>query len=1087
MNITAVNEMIRLAWSRQAASPFFGQLDFDDETSEQIRGAVRHKVLGRIPLCETVFRDSPFASVWCVLNALAKNYGGDGALIYRHIGDVLGLDLTPQSDRERMKLSYRTACRNIGLTYLDPSNPTGLFFSNLGIAEAQAPQLASSLLRGARRLGPPPEEDLSEMRQWLRAATREGLENHTRLLTALANDSVAYHAQLFCDWRAGVSATNRSGTVLFEALDREARALGIDVAGIVSEPDLVWTDNGLGLLARPSRKTQIISWNGLPEKIPIGRTWRVPSPWPNTLSWSCGHTRASLNIAPKVDEILVFALDTQRLVLRTSDPDEVIMVPTREVLVLAGSAFEIEDGSLNTQSVPQGQRLPDIGQGTAASHLALAEVGPDLVLISTPTSTFMLERERAPGIRAQGPVIGRSGSMPLYGSAGGVVITTGIEGADVPRILRIGFSGKTWYLDDIVFDEVGRAKINFEDLGVSPGADPERVEVALLIKGADARQGSRAEAIGRFYLWPGTPDFNADAQFEIKSVPGNILANTSQHIHFDAAGLWIDPGHGFRHATLSLNVESRRRDFAIPIRGTRVFQNFLAKKRSLPVGLGNIVVIGHAERQDTITVRSSEKYADLHVRGAIIRRPFIARSEWEITARQLDPETPSDDRVALVYDDGRKELLCRISRPLEPHRLEIYEEGNILRATLELPVSCDAIGLEVFDERAGNPVRVQVALGTTPVDITAAGWFSASILSLDPDVVEIRIDRTAWSKNTGIGFIETRELSSSDFSRLEDSRGRAFALALSSPKIRQVSGRPDRSANLLCRVLATTYQPDCDAQIRRALQVRHQQLIASIAERGLYSPLLPLVFSVTLHGGSGFLSRLDLLHPDLAPEIFSAEESCFLTFRGTPAAQRMSYLSGIRALGIEDIPEVIREHAGDDDLLGLWLKDIEHVRPRPAVDQYQYAVEGLSYDESENSEGIEGRSLRDAFLSFRQNSRHSDFFACLEYETVGQTLKTVLDVYRSNAEELLVFDDAAGTDRTGVLLAAYLSAFAKAARSKGAGAFHEGVARRTGLPIAHVTPATSLALQVAGELFAYFMIFWTIAHRAEVVTSKSVR
>tara|TARA_R100000655_G_scaffold97728_1_gene140784 strand:- start:197 stop:670 length:474 start_codon:yes stop_codon:yes gene_type:complete len=148
-----------------------------------------------------------------------------------------------------------------------------------------------------------------------------------------------------------------------------------------------------------------------------------------------------------------------------------------------------------------------------------------------------------------------------------------------------------------------------------------------------------------------------------------------------------------------------------------------------------------------------------------------------------------------------------------------------------------------------------------------------------------------------------------------------------------------------------------------------------------------------------------------------------------------------------------------DELLSIWLSH-------------------LGDEKACAPEEIGAEALRHAFMAFRQNAQSSDFMLCLQHETVGQTLKKILERFSSSTDGLLAFDDAAGTDRTGVGLASYISSFAHAARCGRANAFHGSVARRVGLPVSHVTPATSLSLQVAGELFAYFMMFWTLVERS---------
>ncbi len=1023
-----------------------GQLDIEPEMAGRVSATIKQAIMARLHMCEETFRTAPYASVWTVLQTLAQSYGEDGQTVYEPIGQALGLDLVPQGNRERFKIAYRSACSRVGLRLQDYTHPTGLFFSNVGVADAQTGPLAECLLRGVLRLGPPPEEDLSELRQWQRLSTREGLDAYKRMRTALANDNTAYYAQLFCNWRAGEHAGNAAGKTLFSELDRHSKAMGLTRSRLVASPHLMWTSSGLALLATPSAKHQIIKYEGVPYQITPGVPWTIPTPWPKALSWSSGGVNRSLSIRPEEDEVFIFALDTQRLVERLSWSEEGVAAPSREIFILSSRSFKVEDGSRDMESVQQDDM-----------HVALAEIDDGGIVIRSGEDELRVERERDPGIRAEGPIMGRCGSLPLYASSGEIVVTSGAESSEAGRLLRVKFGGSVWFKENVSFDRDGRARISFAELDIPARADPDCLEVALLVKGADKKPGARAEIMARFFVWPGTDDFDASESFKVDVVPSNFLPNTSENLHHDSAGMWIDPSHGFRRAVLSLEIEGKTRDFEIPVRGTRLFRHMVSTERSSPVSLGSIVVLGHADRNDTLIVKSTERWADLYVRGTTIRRPFIGRSQWEISARQIDPEEPKDDQIALVFDNGRRDLLCRISKPVEPHRVEIKQGSEAIEALIEMPVRCDAIGLEIFGEnRSDGPRVARVPLSGAPVDMAAPDWLRASVLSFDPQLVKIEIVRAAWEKEAAVGLIEVRESGSDHFYRLEDSQGRSFGLPLIARGCAAVTGRPDAAASALSRVMATRFQPHCDSIIRDELASRLHEIVSGVAARGLYSPILPLAFAAPLHGTGRFLSRLDLLDEGMAPEMFSAEPSAFSCLSGNPRARHLSRLP--RGATIE-VPEIIEQHSDMDELLSIWLKHIGN-------------------DGNRAPQEIGAESLRHAFIAYRQNAQSSDFMLCLQHETVGQTLKLILDRYSSSSADLLAFDDAAGTDRTGVKLASYLSSFARAARSGRASAFHGSVARRVGLPVSHVTPATSLSLQVAGELFAYFMMFWTLVERS---------
>ncbi len=1032
---------MRAAWGSSSAPPFFGQIDFEPSLAEQIAASVRASVKRQPTRCRQTFEVAPYASVWTVFSFLAARYGDGGWEVYPHIGQALGLDLEPPYNRDIFKTAYRVACSRIGLRLLPSSLPTELFFPHLGVANAQSRHLASSLLQGALRFGPPPEEDISELRQWQRRATLDGLENHARVQAALENDSHAHYAQMFGAWRSGETAKNRAGRVFFQELDKEAAALGVRGDRLVAQPDILWTEYGLSLMARSSRVRQSILHGGLSHPLSASVPWSVPVPWPNELLWTAGQTRKLLRITPQPGEIFIFGLDTQKLAARLSRWTKEARVSARQVFLLAFEPFRILTERGAEASFAQGK-----------THIAIVDLGETPVRIETTDFQATIGLDFEPSIRMNAPVIGRCGAVPLHSSQGALEITSGAEVAETSRVLRLSFGERSWLKTEVNFDENGVARVAIGELGI-PSADPDRLRVELLVKGTEDLPGARAEIVGRFYLWPDTSDYNPEAPFRVARVPGNFLANTSEHLVPLAGGLAMDPGRGFRHAVLSLRIENRAHDFAIPVRGTRLFHASLTQDKRNPVEIGSILVMGHAARHDSLIIRSTEQRADLYVRGLVIRRPFLARSQWEVTASQLALESPADDQVALLHDGGRRELLCRISQPIEPRRADLRLDPNRISVAMELPFACEAIGLEIYREGEDTPRLSAIALDTTPLEEAAPDWLTAEVRSFEPSVLELAVERQAWTQEVGLGFVVVQRSGSPAFERLEDSQGRAFAIPLAAVRPEPSRLHQSKLISTLAPLLATTFQPECDQYVRQVLGPRLTSAVATIAARRLYSPLIAPVFAKPLHGEASFLSRLDLLAPDRAPELFSADRAAFSTLASIPRARRLTSLAKARepSLPAPRVDPNAAEHLGE---LTAWL---ERADALPDADP------------------LSGGALRQAFRLFRQTAHASDFALCLEHETVGQTLKAVLNVYASSLERLLDHDEAAGTDRVGVRLAAYLSSFARAARAGRAGAFHVAVARRTGLPVGQVTPATSLAIQAATELFGYFMAFWTDA------------
>lgn len=1045
--ISEANKLVRDAWSSQTAPPFFAQIDFDATIEAGIKDAVRAGSSRSIVHCRRTLESAPYATVWSILRTLAENYGESSQRVYSHISDAIGFPMQV-ADRDYFKAGFRKACRNVGLIMPPGNDPTSMFFSHTGVADAQSDRLAAALLQGARRLGPPPDEEASELRHWLRRASSDLNSQLTRVRAAITRDSHGHYAQLFCDWRAQEEPESRTARVFFENLTQQAKALGIHLNRLVADPYIMWTEHGLSLQARQTQNNlrQLIYHNKIPLRLPQNVPLRVPVPWSDELTWEVGQTRKQIRVLPYEDEVFLFAMDSQKLVARVGRSQSTARLAYRQVLLLGMAPFTATQSSTTHKSIPQG-----------SGHLMLLNLSTDKIRLALADFSAEITRDLEPSIRLTGPVIGRAGSQPLLTSRAELEITSGTEEIEEARAVRYTFAGRTWIKSDVAFDSSGVTRLPVSEIGMAGGRDPGQLKVELLVKGGEVLPGARAEIVGRFFLWPGTDELNVEEPFQISWVPRNFLGNTSDHLLTVDDGLCIDPSRGFQHAVLSVEIDERQRDFAIPVRGTRLLHYRRASNDSVPVDLGSILTVGHDNRQDSLIVRSTERHADLLVCGTLVRRPFMARSEWEIPSSQILPDAPENDQVALVFDDGRRHLLTRISQIQEPRRADVTQDPAWIRLTLELPNAADAVGLKVHPEDGSGSILAAASLTTSPLHEATPQWFRANVVAHDPMRVEITVNRIAFASRAALGLVFICSHEGLAFTCLEDSRGRAFALPLTADAMPV----PDAQICLwpLSSFLATVFQPECDLVIRDKLGPRLATAVDAIARRGLQSPLLAPFFAPPVHGEARFISRLDYLAPGLAPELFEVERHSFSNLMTVPTGNALLAVAADRTPGAP-VPLVDDEEAKELGNLSAWLKQA-HTLPE--------------------EDPISSSALRIAFRLYRQRTRGRDFQNALEEDTVGQALKSAITVYSSGTEGLLAHDEGAGTDRTGIRIASYLASFARAARAGRALEFHTSVARRTNLPVSQVTPATSIAIHAGCELFAFFMAFWEHASIATTI------
>ena len=1033
-----VGQRVLSAWTSASSPPFLAQIPLETDDVEELRSWVGPALRGSLRAALRAFRDRPYTMVWIVADALAERYAQDGRHVYAHIEEGLGVSILA-SDRAAFRSAFRAACKEIGIALPPGGNPTEVYFPTLGVADAQLGCVADAMLDMAVR-GSPPIEDDDDLRRWQERACERIPASMVRVRATLAHDTQAHYARQFCEWvreepRAAASHGVRS-EAFRRALTAAADARGVDRSALVPAPTPCWTEHGMGLVAHPGQVAQRLIIQGFPEPMTPGRVHPLGHPWPSSAEWRCGSRRADVRTSPAPGEAWVFDR-TSGARIGVGRIGEVVPASATDLVVVAGRAFEV------------GGRLANPVEERFVAFIDLldeasGDAGAELILEG---GRIVVRREARCAVRLRGPVIGRSGGAPMLSSNAFAEVVTGAGAAEAGRLIRITFGHEACYVE-FASDDEGRARVPLIGDALEAPADPAPLSVALLVKGATRSAQARAEARATAFLWPDTRDHDGAGLFAVGRVPTNFAPNTSERILLDEAGLRLDPHGGYAHAVVSLRLDGGRRDFDVPFRGTRIVRHRMAQGVDEPVAKGAVVTMGHADRQDTITVHSTEADADLLVRGRRERRPFVARTRWTVSATALR-EDAADDLVCLAWDDGRVERLLRLHEPAEPRDLRIEEDRDAVRLELRTSMPADAVRLVVFREGradADEPEVGDVALGARPLSVRSPEWLTAEAVGSDRVAVVAR--RAAFADGPALALLWMRAASGETFVPVQDARGRACAVALAADRA-PAPNRADaqRRVHNLVRMMGGMFEPICEAQIRTVLTPRMRELVPMLKAK---SAALPL-WRLGAFAGDG-LPRVDLLHPDLWPDLFEADAAAFTHLRQADALVDVAHL---RSAGSHDIRWLAEDDGGRADPLRRWL-DLAAAGdpriPRP----------------------LDAASLRAAFADHRRAARQENLAGILGQSGVGQDLRLVLDRWGGLDEALLTFDEDAGRDRVGIAVATYLSAFSRAARGRRSLSFHQRVAERTGLALDEVTAACSLATRAAPALFGYFMLFWEL-------------
>jgi hypothetical protein len=100
--------------------------------------------------------------------------------------------------------------------------------------------------------------------------------------------------------------------------------------------------------------------------------------------------------------------------------------------------------------------------------------------------------------------------------------------------------------------------------------------------------------------------------------------------------------------------------------------------------------LGYDNRHDTLTLRTPDRNANLLILGREIRKPFYQRQSLEIGAEKLQVPVDGDDRIALLRDTGRVDVLARLQRRTDPAGIILSEESDQLSLLVAAPGVADA-------------------------------------------------------------------------------------------------------------------------------------------------------------------------------------------------------------------------------------------------------------------------------------------------------------------------------------------------------------------------------------------------------------
>ncbi|MEO9904542.1 MAG: hypothetical protein ABJF28_27410 [Nisaea sp.] len=1008
--LSEIEKGFRAAWTGANSTPFL----VDAPISPALR-AEAENIARRLSL-SVLFSRCPTLAVWAVLTPLSQSYGAATNDVYLHISRFVKDNFHDQSGRETLKRGYRIAARKIGLP-VSGNDPTELFFAPLGPPLSRHADLAAAFVTAALSLGPPAIEDTPSARRWQRRAVRNQCPQLTRLHKTIEFDNSAHCARRFEAWRKGAVPLNNGEAALFEAYDRAAGYFGRKRTDLTGPPQIYWTGDRLAVEAERSSRPQSIKTGPFPVQIKSGARQAVSAPWPDALSWTCGSTSRAVPFGPGADQVLLFDADTGVMLARVEVGTSEIQIPASRLVALARRDF---DSPSFGPALPATDPTCRVAWIEAGDTLSIAD-GPDLKII-TPRET---------AIWIDGTPIGRSGSRALMSGDGAIMVKLDPEIGGNTRIVRARLGEATKYTT-LKLAHDGLARILFAEFGFQEDAAPCKAIFEVLAPGAAGDFQARAELAVSTWLWPGLPA-PSGAMLDLP-LPENFNPARSAGLRIEGARLKVDLAADVDASILGLDIADETFEFTL-CTGAEVLHHYsVSSKGKTAIPRGARISLGHQERHDSLILQSSDRDANLLILGREFRRPFFARSRFEITAELLETPEGADDRIAMRRKDGRVEIFARIERRNDPVDMALVDTDTTLTFSLMPQQRCDALRIRV-EPACGPVVEGDYIFGRHLANLGRLSGVEAN-QDVDTGRLEIEVKQASYPHPARL-TLWARQSDKSDFYPIEDGRGLPVALGLGKP----FSDPDPKTLGALAALAAQPSSAHLEQQNARTIGAAYRAAMEHIGARRMVGAIRPALATVTPGRAT---PRHDLV--GVAPWAFEVTPHAY---QGLPDACGLAALSRLATTG--RTPHV--PNPDGDAPLAQWLTRLQ-------------SDDGLPDD-------LSAASLASAFGALRYRLVERDLGFLLSDDRQGLACGCICAAWVEDLDALRAYDTGGGGDARPARIAATLERFARACAQHRSSQFLDDIAFRTGLSPSEIGECMTLMLRAGIEIFVYFRGLWS--------------
>ncbi len=1068
--------VIRRKQALAEATPFLAHCELED--TDRIRFATAfktflHRDAERIP---EAFRRWPLVSVWNFAAALSQVYGEDGHAVYAVLERTFTVKLAGNV-RSRISHAFRSACRKHGLCF-DGSGLVRDYLAQAGIANSQLHHVAKAFLLAERAFGLPPYENTAALNSWEDDAVHflpVGVQIPRMVLEV---DQTAHYASLFARYRLQETPRNEFEKRFFDAIEKAQRELvgSRYQAQTVPTPLLIWNSNGLAL-ALPKVEGRIsVSLDGNTRKLRGGQDWPLSTPWPAHVDWSIGDHVERLPVFPSDRHILAFDSDLGRLAGQIDTTRETdFTVDAREIMLVARTPFSAD-----------GEPAFEIGLN---GYAAYCQLGPTGIIVTTGTRTVRVIAKPKPRIWAQTGAVAKGQKGLLLAGQSSLAIEFG-ELENEAFDLALAIDGREQI---IALTAASDARAAIHDLSAQ-SIDIDRV-VAIKAE-LRLRDSNRALVRYKAWLWSGLRELRDGLIFDSDRRPTNYAPEHSRHIIFDDSGrLCLDGDAAYDTATLSFLVNQERIDFEIPRPGISLTFTDV-EGRSLPLKLGETLVVGDEDKGGSIRLRCPDRNAKLNVRGRLETDAFRRSTTRVLSLADLMSPAPRDKITIERSAAGSIPILiARIVPASAPVAFKIERRRESLTLALQLQIDIDAIRLSLEDETGGR-AEYDCALRHFPVPNIAPNWLRATVDFENTKRILVTVNLNEFQDEFSLASLAVRPVGTESFRPLRNLRADTYAFAITprgdeaeAPNATDVSRRFVSLNSWMCRCFA---QQSWD-HIGPLLMSRWMDAGKQVAEMPEQRSLLLASAHLPPEPGAA-KSWVPLAHPlQILPSLYASPVTCFRSLAEN-VSEGSEELALLAETAGKSIPE-LHQALGFSPAFLMAFANFDEARRknRPLrgfnFERYRQLFQTLDTDPSARWFWRPGSELLGPVHYGAALGRLIDRFydAGLEEEGSNDARIRAANALAHAASRLHepTLPPPIGIELThGIFEFApfFISGFAYASRHDAAADYLHRLAGRLERPYRAVIGDASFLIRLAPELFTFYLLLWELTSERQSKT-----